>query len=114
MRAVTIGSNPGHPAEFFIFAGSSMDGHPHGGHLHPTPPMVSRRLQVLTTNHPSTDRWVSITTVWRPQQSPSLLFRVGVVDGHNHPTQPTHDYPTVRRARNAANKLYTQLTQETN
>ncbi|MCD4527449.1 hypothetical protein [Nocardioides sp. cx-173] len=103
------GNNPGSPAEYVILAGSSKDGQPHGGSDDRPPEMANRRVQIAKTNHPATDRWLVLTTV---RIAPSPLYRVGVVDGLNRPVSPASDYPTLRRAHNAANKLHEQLTKE--
>ncbi len=102
-------NNPGYPALYVNLAGSSKDGHAHGGRDHPTPPVANRRVQVKRTDHPTTDRWIVLSTV---RLAPTPLYQVAVVNGHNKPTQPPRDYPTLRRARTAANKLYIQLTEE--
>lgn len=107
---MTSATNPGSAAEYVNLAGNSRDGHPHGGHDHASPPMVNRRVQVKQTDHPSTDRWIVLTTI---RLTPSPLFRVGVVDGLNRSTCPLRDYTTLGRARSAANKLHNQLTKET-
>lgn len=107
---MTMANQPGSAACYVNLAGSSKDGHPHGGRDLPTPEPVNRRAQVAATAHPATDRWVVLTTF---RTAPTPLFRVSVVNGHNYPTQPPAEYPTLRRARSAANKLYKQLTEET-
>jgi hypothetical protein len=103
---VNLNSNPGNPAQYVILAGSSRDGHAHGGHDRPTPRPTNRRVQIKATSHPATDRWIVLTTT---QLAPTPMYRVGVVDGHNSPVQSPSEYPTLRRARIAANKLYNQL-----
>ncbi len=75
------------------------------------PDVVNRRVQVEHTEDPATDRWLALTTV---RITPTPLYRVGVVNGRDEPVEPPADFPTLRRARTAANKLHTQLTKETN
>jgi hypothetical protein len=106
---MTTTNHPGNPSEFVVLAGNSRDGHAHGGHDHPAPPVANRRVQVKATDHPTTDRWIVLFTV---RLAPTPMYRVGVVDGRNRPTQPPAEYPTLRRARNAANKLYQSMTEE--
>lgn len=103
------GGNAGNPAHYVVLAGNSQDGLAHGGRSEPPPPVVNRRVQVRATDHPRTDRWIVLTTV---RLAPSPLFRVGVVDGNNRTLDPPLDYPTLRRARTAANNLHTRLTEE--
>ncbi len=106
---MSTANNPGLSAHYINLAGSSSDGHAHGGSELPAPPMVSRRVQVRSTDDPRTDRWIALTTV---RLTPTPLFRVGVVDGRNAPVEPPADYPTLRRARNAANRLCRAMTEE--
>lgn len=73
-----------------------------GGHDVDTAQVINRKVQVRKTDHPRTDRWVSLSTV---RLSPTPIYRVAVVDGFNTYVQPPEDFPTLRRARNAANRL---------
>lgn len=82
-----------------------------GGRSDPRPAFVSRRVQVRATDHPATDRWITLTTAYSRNGTP--MWVVGVVDGFSKPTAPATTYPTLRRARNAANKLYNTMTEET-
>lgn len=102
------GNDAGDPSQYVILAGNSTDGHAHGGHNVSPPPTPYRRVQVRATEHPVTDRWITLTTI---RLAPSPLFRVGVVDGHNCAVSPPRDYSTLRKARNAANRLYAALTE---
>ena len=87
---------------FIPVKGDSLDGHAHGGSDHPQPPVANRKVQVRKTDHPRTDRHVALTTV---RLSPTPIYRVGVVDGFDKPESQYEDFPTLRRARNAANRL---------
>jgi hypothetical protein len=101
----------GHPDVMPLFvSGDSRDGHAHGGHDYPQPPIVNRRVQVLATDNPATDRWVSLTTVRTPR---GIAYRVQVLDSRNRPHTMPADYPTLPSARTAANNLYRRLTKET-
>ena len=82
--------------------GDSPSGHAHGGQFLSHPPVANRKVQVRKTDHPRTDRWVSLTTA---VLCPTPIYRVGVVDGFNTYVRPPEDFPTLRRARNAANRL---------
>lgn len=99
------GNNPGTPNQFVVVGGSSADSNAHGGRDLDPPPVMNKRIQVRTTDHPSTDRWVSRTTV---RDGLDFAYRVGIVDGFNTPVEPPRDYPTLRRARSAANRLVTK------
>lgn len=89
--------------EPFIRALSNTPPHgAHGGHDLTPPTVVNRRVQVRETDHPRTDRWVALSTV---RLCPTPIYRVGVVDGCNTYVHPPEDFPTLRRARNAANRL---------
>ena len=87
---------------YVVMPGDSKDHHAHGGHDTETPPVANRKVQVRKTDHPRTDRWVALSTV---ALCPTPIYRVGVVDGFNTYTAPPEDFPTLRRARNAANRL---------
>lgn len=100
------GNNPGVSDRYFVLGGNSTDHHAHGGRDLDAPQVMNKRVQVRATNYPRTDRWVSLTTV---RTSTGLVYVVGVVDGFNQPADQPHDYPTLRRARNAANRLLTEL-----
>lgn len=82
--------------------GDSSSGHAHGGRDSQPPPIANRKVQVRKTGHPRTDRWVSLTTA---ALCPTPIYRVGVVDGCNTYVDQPQDFPTLRRARNAANRL---------
>jgi hypothetical protein len=97
-------NNPGIAPAFIL--GGPQDFHAHGGHDLPSPPVINKRVQVRSTDHPRTDRWVSLTTVRTPE---GHTYRVGVVDGLGRHVEPTRDYPTPRRARNAANRLLREM-----
>ena len=99
---------PGYPAHYVNLAGTS--DHPHGGRDYTMPEVVNRRVQVVHSDDPATDRWIALTTV---RITPTPLYRVGVINGHNEPVDPPADFPTLRRARNAANKLHAYLMKET-
>ncbi|WGY04004.1 hypothetical protein QI633_09585 [Nocardioides sp. QY071] len=83
-----------------------------GGRSHPDPPpqIVNRRVQVLSTNHPSTDRWVTLTTTGTT--AGTYAYRVAVVDGFNRHIQTPVTYPTLDDARKHANQLYNAMTEE--
>jgi hypothetical protein len=106
---MTTSNHPGSPSHYVVLFGSSKDGHAHGGRDLPTPQPINRREQVRATNHPAKDRWVVLRTI---RLAPTPLFWVGVVDGHNQPTQPAATYPTLTTARKTANKLYQSMTEE--
>jgi hypothetical protein len=74
-----------------------------GGHAAQTPQVANRKIQVRSTDHPRTDRWVALTTA---ALCPPI-YRVGVVDGLGRWVEAPEDYPTLRKARNAANRLLT-------
>lgn len=95
---------------FVRLAGDSRDGRAHGGRTYEQPEFVSRRVQVVVTDHPATDRWITLTTTYSPRGIP--VWVVGVVDGFNKPTEPPEEFPTLLRARNYANKLYNAMTEE--
>ena len=90
---------PGTPNQ--VIANSS-DGHAHGGRDLAPPVVPNRRVQVRATDHPCSDRWVSLTTA---ALCPIPIFRLGVVDGLNTYVDQPQDFLTLRRARNAANRL---------
>ncbi|KAA1423195.1 hypothetical protein [Nocardioides antri] len=71
---------------------------------------MSRRVQVAATDHPASDRWITLTT--KRGRDGSRLYVVGLVDGFSKSTQPATTYPTLTRARNAANKLYNAMTEK--
>lgn len=99
------------PLPYVRVKGDSLDGHAHGGQDLSHPTAANRKVQVRETDHPRTDRWVSLSTV---RLSPTPIYRVGVVDGCNTYTERPEDFPTLRRARNAANRLLSQFTKENN
>lgn len=92
------------PMPFIRVKGDSPDGYAHGGRDLPPPPNTNRRVQVRKTDHPSTDRWVYLTTT---TLNPTPIYRLGVVDGFGTYTTPPQDFPTLRKARNAASRLLT-------
>jgi hypothetical protein len=100
------GNNPGLPDLYFVLAENATDHHAHGGRPAAQQPFINKRVQVLASDHPRTDRWVSLTTV---RTIPALTYRVGVVDGLGRWVEAPTDYPTARRARNAANRLLTEM-----
>lgn len=100
------GNNPGSPSLFVVVGASTSDYRPHGGHDLDPPPVMNKRVQVLATDHPRTDRWVSLTTI---HEDLDFTYRVAVVDGFNSPTQPPKDYSTLPRARRAANRLLRKM-----
>lgn len=82
--------------------GDSRSGHAHGGQFLSPPTVANRKVQVRATDHPRTDRWVSLMTA---AICPTPIYRVGVVDGLGRWVEAPEDYPTLRKARNAANRL---------
>ena len=68
------------------------------------PPALINRREPITA-----DLAITISTLWRNHRP---IYRVAVVDFRNRPIRPTEEYPTPLRARNAANRLYAQLTEE--
>lgn len=76
-----------------------------GGRAAPQQAFAIKRVQVVATDSPHTDRWVLLTTARiRTRTGLSLTYRVGVVDGFGRYVETATDYPTLRRARNAANR----------
>ncbi|MGD9958139.1 hypothetical protein [Nocardioides sp.] len=100
MRGSNHSGSP--PLPYVRVQGDSLDGHPHGGRDLAQPEAANRRVQVRSTDHPRTDRWVSLVTV---RLSPRPIYRVGVVDGFSKPVQAVEEFPTLRRATNALNRL---------
>lgn len=106
---MSTGISAGTGDHYTVLAGNSTDYHAHGGHDLDPPAVTNKRVQVRNTDHPATDRWITLTTT---HQNGTYLYVVGVVDGFNHPTQPPEEFSTLRRARNAANRIYTAMTEE--
>jgi hypothetical protein len=76
---------------------------PAGGRHHKPPEYVNRSAQV------GPDLWVTLTTAWTDHRP---VYRVRLVDSHNNDHREPQELPTPRRARNAANRLYAELTEE--
>ncbi len=80
---------------------------PRGGRYLPVPVPTNQTVQVRATDDPATDRYLFLRTAWR---SPGYVYQVGLVDGFNRPTEPAKHYPTLNKARAAANRKYDRLT----
>lgn len=104
--------NPGNGGglQGFFLLGDSKSFDPTGGRDVPGPPAMSRRFLLRRAPHPSGDRWVVIATV---RSGNGFAYRVQVLDGFNRPTSLPTDYPTPRRAHNAAMRLCRDNTEET-
>ena len=76
---------------------------PTGGQHSNAPEFVNRRAQVTP------DLWVSLTTRWSDHR-PTYVVRL--IDAHNMDHRDPQEFPTPRRARNAANRLYRAMTEE--